>query len=215
VSTITFVTSYAERERQQLADLLLRLGPDEPTLCAGWTTRDLAAHLVVRDRRPDASAGLLLPPLREHGERVRRATAARPYPEIVGDVRRPPWWSPVSNPLIDELTNTVEFFIHHEDVRRGRPGWEPRGLDQGHARALWRPTRLAARVGLRRLGLPVRVVAEGVGELTAGTGPQITVSGPPGELALFFSGRQGSARVTVDGPPEQVERLRGARLGLA
>ncbi|GIE96924.1 TIGR03085 family protein [Paractinoplanes rishiriensis] len=214
VSTITFVTTYAKNERRLLSDLLLERGPDEPTLCTGWTTRDLAAHLVVRDRRPDASAGLLVPPLREYGERVRRATAARPYPEIVAEVRNPPWWSPVSNPLLDELTNAVEFFIHHEDVRRGRPGWEPRTLDPGQEHAIWRGTQFTGRIALRRLGLPVTVVADGQGTLVSGDHPQLTLSGPAGELALFLSGRQANARVTIDGPAEAADRLRTARLGL-
>jgi hypothetical protein len=37
------------RERLELCDLLLELGPDAPTLCEGWTTADLAAHLVLRE----------------------------------------------------------------------------------------------------------------------------------------------------------------------
>lgn len=207
------MTAYAKRERQQLADLMLRVGPDEPTLCAGWTTRDLAAHVVVRERRPDASPAVK--PLREHAERVRLAVAARPFPQIVAEMRRPPWWSPISNPLLDEMTNTGELFIHHEDVRRGRPGWEPRELAPGHARMIWRGARFAGRIGLRRLGLAVRVVGDGVGEFTVGDDPQVVLRGTAGELAMFLSGRQAASRVSVDGRPEQVERLRTARLGLA
>jgi uncharacterized protein (TIGR03085 family) len=141
------VTDYARRERRQLADLFLEVGPDAPTLCAGWTTRDLAAHLVVRERRPDAVATRLVPPVAGHAERVRRALAARPYTEVVAMVRNPPWWSLLSNPLTDELFNGLEFFIHHEDVRRGRPGWEPRALDPGQRAALWRGVAFTARLG--------------------------------------------------------------------
>src|SRR5882762_622635 len=36
-------------ERRELCDLFLELGPDAPTLCEGWTTLDLAAHLVLRE----------------------------------------------------------------------------------------------------------------------------------------------------------------------
>jgi uncharacterized protein (TIGR03085 family) len=209
------VTDYARRERRQLADLLLDTGPDAPTLCAGWTTRDLAAHLVVRERRPDAVATRLIPPLAGHAERVRRELAARPYAEVVALVRTPPWWSPLSNPLTDELFNGLEFFIHHEDVRRARPGWAPRPLDPGHQAALWRAVGFTARLGLRRLHLPVLVRAPGYGEVTVGDGtPQATLTGEPGELALFVSGRQRAARVTVEGPPEAVERLRTAALGM-
>ena len=207
------MTDFARRERLDLADLFARLGPDEPTLCAGWTTRDLAAHLVVRDRRPDASAGMLIAPLREHGERVRLAKAAQPFETVLREVRTPPWWSLISNPLTDELVNPVEFFIHHEDARRGRPGWEPRDLDAGQQRGIWRATKLTGRLGLRRLGVPVAVRATGFDSFEVGEDPQVTVEGPPGELALFLSGRQSAARVAVDGPAELAERLRTARLG--
>lgn len=210
------MTAFAREERQRLADLLLQAGPDQPTLCAGWTTRDLAAHIVVRERRPDAAAGVILPPLREHGERIRRATAARPFPEIVADVRNPPWWSPVSNPLLDELTNTVEFFIHHEDVRRGTAGWEPRDLADDHARAIWRAVQFTGKMALRRVRMPVRVrEANGYGEFTVGgESAQLMVVAPAGELALFLSGRQRAARAEVEGPAEQAERLRTANLAV-
>ena len=141
MSSITKVNSYAKLERRQLADLLEKLGPDVPTLCEGWTTRDLAAHLVVRERRPDAVVGNYLRPLREHGENVRLAKAAQPYSAVLQEFRRPPRWSPVSNPLVDELTNSGEFFIHHEDVRRAQPDWQPRPGDQQREDALWRVLR--------------------------------------------------------------------------
>jgi uncharacterized protein (TIGR03085 family) len=211
--TIAGVTAYARSERRQLADLLLATGPDAPTLCEGWTTRDLAAHLVVRERRPDASFGNLLPPLHGYAERVRQAVAARPYAEVVQEVRTPPWWSPISNPLTDELANGLEFFIHHEDVRRGAPGWEPRALDDGQRHALWRGVGFTARLGLRRLGIPVLVEAPGFGSVLVGRGePLGTISGDPGELAVFLSGRQRAARVDVRG--EAADRLRTARLGM-
>ena len=44
--------SLASRERAALSDDLLRIGPDRPTLCEGWKTRDLLAHLLVRERQP-------------------------------------------------------------------------------------------------------------------------------------------------------------------
>ena len=47
--------SFSDSERQLLADLFLEVGPEAPTLCAGWTTTDLAAHLWVREHRPEAA----------------------------------------------------------------------------------------------------------------------------------------------------------------
>ena len=52
----------ARRERHDLCDLALELGPDEPTLCGEWTTRELLAHLFVREHRPVSAAGILVPP---------------------------------------------------------------------------------------------------------------------------------------------------------
>ncbi|MFC4150216.1 TIGR03085 family metal-binding protein [Micromonospora mangrovi] len=206
---------YARSEREALADLMLELGPDAPTIDDGWTTRDLAAHLIVRERRPDAAGGILLPPLRRYGEAVRRRTAAGSYPELVARVRRPPVWSPLSNPLTDELANTMEFFIHHEDVRRARPGWLPRDLPAGLQATLWKRTALLARMALRRFPADLLVQAPGYGELTVGRGGErLRVVGAPGELTLFLSGRQRVARVQLDGPGALAERLRTAPLGL-
>ena len=46
--------SYSQEERLALCALLDKSGPDAPTLCEGWTTGDLAAHLVLREHRPAA-----------------------------------------------------------------------------------------------------------------------------------------------------------------
>ena len=206
---------YARAEREALADLLLALGPDAATINEGWATRDLAAHLVIRERRPDASLGIMLRSLRGYSERVRLAAAAQPYDELVGRVRHAPWWSPLSNPLTDELINLAEFFIHHEDVRRAQPDWRPRELSTGMQAALWQRTRGLGRLGLRRFGASVRVQAPGFGEATLGAGGErLDLVGDPGELALFFFGRQRVARVQLTGPAALVERLRTARLGV-
>ncbi|WBB67311.1 TIGR03085 family metal-binding protein [Micromonospora sp. WMMD812] len=206
---------YARAEREALADLLLTVGPDAPTVAEGWLTRDLAAHLVLRERRPDAAGGIVLPPLRGYAERVRRRFAARPFAELVAQVRRPPLWSPVSNPLVDELTNTMEFFIHHEDVRRARPGWLPRDLPAGLQSALWRRAAPLARLALRRFPADLYVQAPGHGDLSVGRGGEpLRVVGAPAELTLFLSGRQRVARVQLDGPAASAHRLRTASLGM-
>ncbi|MEU5905671.1 TIGR03085 family metal-binding protein [Micromonospora sp. NPDC047467] len=206
---------YARAERESLADLLLALGPDAPTINEGWATRDLAAHLVLRERRPDAAGGILLAPLRAYAERVRRRIAARPYPELVAQVRRPPVWSPVSNPLTDELVNTVEFFIHHEDVRRAASGWQPRELPRGLQATLWKRAGPLARMTLRRFPADLYVQAPGYGEISVGRGGEpLRLVGAPAELTLFLSGRQRVARVQLDGPAASTRQLRDASLGM-
>jgi uncharacterized protein (TIGR03085 family) len=198
-----------------LCDLFEAVGPDRPTLCAGWTTHDLAAHLVVREHRPDAAAGIVFKPLAAHLERVRVETLKRPYEKLVKTVRTPPIWSLATIGPLDRVTNTLEFFIHHEDVRRGVPEWKPRPLSREYGKALWTVVPGSARLGLWRLPFGVEITAPGYGSAKAGRGSaQVSVTGDPGELALFFSGRQRAAEVEVTGPEELTARLRKARLGI-
>jgi uncharacterized protein (TIGR03085 family) len=105
------------------------------------------------------------------------------------------------------------IFIHHEDARRGRPGWEPRTLDPGQEQALWRTLKITGKIALRRLGVPSTVRSDGFGEFVVGTDPQVTISGAPGELMLFLSGRQRAARVDVTGSDAPSQRVLKARLG--
>lgn len=210
------MTSPARRERDALADLLAARGPDAPTLCAGWAARDLAAHLVVRERRPDAAPGILLRPLAGYSARVQDSIAATPWPRLVELVRTgPPRWSPTALGPVDGLVNTVEMFVHHEDVRRADGGAPPRQLDPPLEQALGARLRTMARVLLRRAPVGVRLAAAGAEPFDAHRGePMVTVAGPVGELVLFAYGRQAHAHVELDGPPEAVAALRAAALGL-
>ena len=205
------MTGFAARERAALAELMASVGPDAPTLCAGWTTRDLAAHLVVRATRADAAAGIVIPALAAHARRVQDRVAATDWPGLLERVRRRPWWAA----LADEPVNRVEYFIHHEDVRRARDGWQPRELPEQLSAALWSRVRMLARLALRRTPAVVRVHAPGFGSVTAGKGgPEVELTGPPQELILFLSGRQAHARVDLTGPERVTARMRTARYGI-
>jgi uncharacterized protein (TIGR03085 family) len=207
---------YARIERHALADALQEAGPDAPTLCGDWKTGDLAAHVVVRDRRPDAAPGIVFKPLAGWTDRVRdRYRDAHPYPELIAMLRSGPRLSPMNLSALDEMTNTVEFFVHTEDARRGRGGWEPRALEPGLAAALWQRLPPLVRLNLRRIPDTVRVEAPGHGAFTVGDGePSVTVTGDPGELLLFFMGRQAASRVDISGDTTAVTRLAGARFGI-
>ncbi|MBV1852414.1 TIGR03085 family metal-binding protein [Catellatospora tritici] len=210
------MTRYALAERLALADLMAEVGPDAPTLCGDWTVRDLLAHLLLRERRPDAAGGILIKRLAGRTARVQQRIAGRDFAELLRELRDPPWWSPVSNPLVDEAANLTEMFIHLEDVRRAAPGWLPRGLSAGLTEALWRAVGRQAKLTLRRYPVQVRVTAPGHGTIIVGrpgTHP-LSLTGTPGELLMFLSGRQAHARASVDGTPEQAARLRTARLGV-
>ena len=202
--------SLAQQERATLCDLLVERGPDASTLCKGWSTADLAAHLVVRERRPDSGPGLVWPPLAGYTDKVRTAVRDRtPWEKLVETVRRGP---PLLLRPFDGPMNTVEFFIHVEDVRRAQAGWEPRSIPPELDDALW------ARVGpggmAKKVPATIVITSPGRAEKESGTGPRLTLAGDPGELTMFGSGRQGAARVEISGDDALATQLRAAPLGV-
>jgi uncharacterized protein (TIGR03085 family) len=208
----------ARDERTALCDLLTNLGPDQPTLCPGWQTADLAAHLVLREHRPDAGAGVMGGPLAGYTRRVQdRLRAKTPFPRLVELIRTgPPRLSMFALPGMDERANLVEYFVHHEDVRRAQPDWEPREIGAGVADELWRRLRLA-RLLLRRAPVGIELVradapAAGDGgrvRITArARTPVVTVAGTPAELTLWTMGRTAAARIRMDGSDADIAALR-------
>ncbi len=214
---------YARDERLALSALLDQAGPREPTLCAGWTTLDLAAHLVLREHRPDAGLGLLGGPLAAHTRSVQRRLAERtPYARLVQTFRAgPPQFSLFALPGADERANVVEYFVHHEDVRRAQPGWAPRKIDPGLTEVLWLRLRMA-RFVLRKAPVGVELARDDQPEPARPGGPRVritakartpvvTVTGAPAELTLWALGRTAAARVRLDGGEDAIAALSGAR----
>ena len=199
--------AFSRAERVALADLLGELGPDQPTRCEGWSTRDLAAHLVLRDRRPDAAAGFVLGgPFAAWTSRVMAGAVRRPFPALVAAVRSgPPGWVPTSWPAVDRLLNTAEMAIHHEDVRRAQPDWTVRALPRAAQDQLWSAVPFLGRgheaspipggLAVRRTDVPASTEGSRRG-LRNGT-PMTTVAGEPLEVLLWISGRRDVARVEV------------------
>lgn len=207
----------ASRERSALVDTLRAVGPDAPTLCEGWTTRDLAAHLVVRERRLDATLGILVPFLSDYTAKVQDNVAhSISWNDLVDKVSSgPPIYSPFK--LLDPVANVGEMFIHHEDVRRAVAGWEPRVLDESIVAALGRQLGLLSRMTLTKV--PAQVILQttaGRQIARVGRGPNVnavTVTGEPQELVLFVAGRD-AARVEFAGDPQAVAAVRAAHRGL-
>lgn len=210
--------TYAREERAALCALLDRTGPAGLTLCEGWRTVDLAAHLVLRERRPDAGLGALGGALERRTRRLQSQLARRtPFPQLVDAIRHgPPRLSVFGIPGVDERANAVEYFVHHEDVRRAEPDWEPRDLRQGLSELLWSRLRLArlilrkAPVGveLARTDGPRNGSAPGQVRITAkARTPVVTVAGTPAELTMWAFGRTGAAHVRLEGSEADVRAL--------
>jgi uncharacterized protein (TIGR03085 family) len=222
--------THAQDERRALCDLLAALGPDQPTLCAGWQTADLAAHLVLRERRPDAGAGVMGGPLAGYTRWVQaHLTQRHPFAQLVELIRTgPPRLSLFGLPGADDKLNLVEYFVHHEDVLRARPDWQPRKVDAELADVLW--DRLSmARLMLRKAPVGVELVRADPGRANpgrdrgaAGVGgrrgrvritakartPVVTVTGDPVELTLWTMGRTSVADVQLEGADADVAALR-------
>ena len=203
----------AQRERAALVQTMRTAGPDAPTLCGDWTTRDLAAHLVVREGRLDTTPGIAVPFLAGYTEKVRRQAAeSTDWDELLDKIASgPPLFSPFK--ILDPVANMGEMFIHHEDVRRAQTGWEPRQLDDGTTTALGRGLSIMARLTLAKA--PARVslrTPEGTTVATIGRGPELTVTGETPELLLFISGRD-EARLTFS-DAQAVQEVRASRRGL-
>lgn len=202
-------------ERAALCDALENEGPDEPTLCEGWSTRDLAAHLVVREGRPDTTLGILGGPLAAWTEKVQSDAASQDYEKLVHLIRNgPPIWSAFRLPWVDGQLNTLEYYVHHEDIRRAQPGWQPRDLDPELADFIWDRLKLAGRGWFNSVpgGVTlVRTDGEGAEHKVKGGDPMVTLKGSAGELIMIAFGRK-EADVAVLGDDEAVAGFREAKL---
>ena len=184
----------ARSERAALADLFGALGPDQPTLCDGWDTRDLLIHLLVRERSPLGAVGGQVSALKGFTERAAADYTGQPWAELIETYRSgPPAWNPAGWGKLDELTNSGEMFIHHEDARRGQVGWQPREFDAATVVELTKMVRSR----LSKLKLVGRC-----GRATAGFGT--------GDLEERGTGRDADRRTGRDRPVAVRQRcLRG------
>ncbi len=195
------MTNYAAIERAELADALLAAGPSAPTLCEGWTTTDLALHLIERDSRPDILAGTALasvPLLSSRARHAHNQLGSLPWNEIVAKVARPGGAAPARIAAIDKRLNAAEFFIHHEDIRRAQGEWTPRTLPADQEKQLWN-TLKAMRIMLLRSHYGTVVLAScGYGSVSGGKGKTddvTVVRAVPSELLMWAFGRDDHADV--------------------
>lgn len=197
------MTNFAVVERRHLAALLRRVGPEAPTLCEGWLTRDLAVHLIERDSRPDLIAGTVLPKIPVLTKRAQEADAqlrGQDWAELVAKVEKPAVYSPARLGPLDKRMNTAEFFVHHEDVRRAQESWHRRQLLQEEERDLWAALKLMGKPLLRPEQDSVLLVANGYGSVSGGKAKTSTVRlvrGTPSELLLWAFGRREHAEVAI------------------
>ena len=211
------MTSNLEAERTDLIATLREAGPDASTLCAGWTTRVLLAHLVRRERSiVELGARVKLPVLTGAADAaMHRYARSHSYDTLLDEFAAgAPFYSPFAFGPTAELVNLLEYVIHHEDVRRAA-GKVPRILPDARERAVF--TRLSgfAKVSLRRAPGPVELRTPDGRAIRVGRGePAVTVTGRPVELALVAFGRGRVAEVDYGGDVADVEKFRATSIGV-
>jgi uncharacterized protein (TIGR03085 family) len=191
------------------------VGPSAPTLCSGWDSHHLAAHLCQRESNPFALLRTALTTSPPSG--LDDLVDSSDFTELVDSLRRgPSSLSVFALPQVDRLTGALEFFVHHEDVRRAEPGWTARDLPDHSQDEIWSLLRWAAKVVMRRSPVGAELARSDTQQsVTAAKGPdRVLVRGLPSELALFAFGRKEVARVDLDASPHAAEAIRHARFGL-
>ena len=200
-----------------------RSGPDAPTLCEGWQTHDLAAHLWIRETDPIGAGGMVAKPLAGLLERRMADVKQRwEFAELVDRIRNGP-----ARFSVFALPGRGRAGQRHRVLRppRGRPPGRasirrPRGISaQETEDFIWRRLKLLGRAFFRRA--PVGVVLERLGTADAyepdtiravsGT-PIVTIVGQPSELLLFAQGRTSVAEVKLIGEPDAIDLLNGTDL---
>jgi uncharacterized protein (TIGR03085 family) len=214
-------TDLRQRERAELLETLRSVGPDAPSLCAGWSAADIAAHLTISERAYGipmyVTNGVrrVLP-----GAITRRGIVAL---ESVGDrlvrrARRSNWDS-----LLRRLAGgpprlyrsgslgqlrLVEEFVHHEDVRRAN-GRAAREFDREFTEALWQAGLMLAHYPEFVLGRDGLEIERETGETVAlGSDIRGRVVGSPGEILMYLAGRNAAAEVRVSGDETYLRNVR-------
>ena len=201
-------TSWNVDERADLVRALGSLGPGHPTLCEGWQTQHLAAHVMLRDRAPWSRSA------RATDELAARAQDRGSFDELVAQIAAGPRW-PAPTSRAAEMMNLLELYVHTQDVVRAQPN----GLESAagevrnpeHEAALWSQFRRYARAIYRRVPAGVILVVTDGPRVVAqrprrGHG-NVVISGPVTELIMHGFGRGAASSVRIDGTPGDVAAL--------
>jgi uncharacterized protein (TIGR03083 family) len=200
-----------DRERLDLADLLDGLAPaewEQPSLCAAWRVRDVAAHLALAQT---GAGRAVLDLLRARGslQRMIHDTAVRHAvlpPAQLAEQIRCMGGSRRTAPGVTPLEPLLDVLVHGQDIAvpLGRPRAMPVAAATTAATRVWdMPWPMSSTFSPRRRLAGLRLVATDA-EWAVGEGDP--VEGPVQALLMVLTGRTAAVRGRLSGPG--VSRLR-------
>jgi uncharacterized protein (TIGR03085 family) len=208
------MTSLAKRERLAISQLLRKLGPEAPTLCEGWNSFDLLVHLVSRETRPDAAIGLVVPALSSYTSKVAQDIKSRGFENLITEFEHgPKRTSFFALPGVDNLANSFEFLIHHEDLLRGQPDYSPRTLDEDDKKLIWKRFTQSGKLLMRKAKVGI-IAQSDQGTYTIKSGNScVTMKGEVIDLLLFAYGRKAHVNIEFEGEESAIRILKETKFG--
>jgi uncharacterized protein (TIGR03083 family) len=202
-----------DEQRRRLVDLLEDLSDQEwrqTSLCAGWTVRQVAAHVALQNTTWSALPRGVLTAIRHrgingaiHAEACRHARL--PVEQIIGEIRdRIGVWRPL--PTVTYRETAIDYLVHTQDIAvpLGRSIPMPVPTAVVAADRVWSSGRM---FHARRRLSGYRLVATDA-DFSAGQGAVVT--GPISGLLLLLTGRA-AGLATLSGPGAQA--LQAAEAG--
>jgi uncharacterized protein (TIGR03085 family) len=188
--------------RAAFAGVCTEVGPDAPTLCTGWTVRDLVIHMYLIEHRwdswPAVPLGNRFRVVRDIYDRLVERERTREWPQLVDRIRSGPKTNPLASQWLRDRMMPREYLIHTEDVRRAN-GIDAKVNDDAQEIAWSRLLGLAKRLFLTTGPYGLALASNGKRFTLKSGQPTATLVGDPLELLLYVFGRTSVARVELTG----------------
>jgi uncharacterized protein (TIGR03083 family) len=204
-----------DRERLRLAELLEGLAQEEwqrPSLCTGWTVRDVAAHLTLQQVGLVEALSMFI---RARGnvnrgiyESACRRAAARSTEQLIAEIRGMAG-SRRHNAGLTYQETLIDILVHGQDIAipLGRRHDMPPDAAAVAASRTW-TMRWPPPFPAVRLMAGVKLTATDT-DWTVGQGPEVRA--PIGAILLLSAGRLAALpELSGDGAPELANRLQAA-----
>ena len=190
------VRNMVAAEQREFADFLRGLTPEEwesPSLCSGWSVREVVIHIAIHSHTGAGERTLKLARVRFSEDRLHEPERTRKPDELIAWLE-----SPAELAREKPLVQLSELMIHQQDVRRPLGAVRDIPADRLCNVLDFGVTRFGgiAVAGARRRAKGLRLVATNV-PWNAGTGPE--VSGPGEALFMALNGRA-DALADLSGP---------------